>query len=102
MPVEILDYRQKDLIINSFSLKDTDILCKSSSVIFDGQLSNSILGMLLLQGLQDDYIFGITDYVLSFEGIYFLYENLENVNYNHNFNAHEVIRTSNFSLCQPS
>ena len=39
---------------------------------------------------RDDYIFGITDYVLSFEGIYFLYENLENVNYNHNFNAHEV------------
>ena len=52
---------------------------------------------------RDDYIFGITDYVLSFErGIYFLYENLENVDYNHNFNAHEVIRTSNFSLCQPS
>ena len=52
---------------------------------------------------RDDYIFGITDHVLSFEGgIYFLYENLENVDYNHNFNAREVIRTSNFSLCQPS
>ena len=51
---------------------------------------------------RDDYVFGIIDYVMSFEGgIYFLYENLENVNCNDHFNTHEVTRTSIISLCQP-
>ena len=101
MPVEILDYRQKSLITNSFNLKDKDVLCKFSSVIFDGEQFNS--GDVIVTGFaRDDYVFGIIDYVLSFEGgIYFLYENLENVNYNYHFNAHEVTRTSIFSLCQP-
>ena len=87
MPVEILDYWQKNLITNNFSLKDTDILCKSSSVIFDGQQFNS--GDVTVTGFARDdyYAFGII--VFSFEGgIYFLYENLENVNYNYHFNAH--------------
>ena len=84
------------------SLKGTDILCKLILVVFDGQQFNS--GDVIVTGFaRDDYVFGITDYVLSFEGeIYFLYENFENVNYNYHFNAHEVTRTSNFSLCQPS
>ena len=88
VPVEILDYWEKNLITNSFSLKDTDILCKLSSVIFDGQQFKS--GVVIVTGFaRDDYAFGIIDYVLSFEGgIYFLYENLENVNYNNYFNAH--------------
>ena len=44
----------------------------------------------------------IIDYVISFEGgIYFLYENLENVNCNDHFNTHEVTTTSIISLCQP-
>ena len=88
MPVEILDYRQKNLITNSFNLKDTDILCKLSSVIFDGPQFNS--GDVIVTGFaRDDYVFGIIDYVLSFErGIYFLYENIENVDYNYHFNAH--------------
>ena len=83
-------------------MKDTDILCKLSSVIFDGQQFNS--GDAIVTGFaSDDYVFGIIDYVLSSEaGIYFLYENLENVNYNYHLNAHEVTRTSIFSLCQSS
>ena len=73
-----------------------------SSVIFDGQQFNS--GDVIVTGFaRDDYVFEIIDYVLSFEGgIYSLYENLENVNYNYHFNAHEVTRSSIFSLCQPS
>ena len=102
MPVEILDYRQKNLITNSFNLKNTDILCKLSSVVFDGQQFSS--GDVIVTGFaRDDYVFGIIDYVLSFEGrIYLLYENLENVNYNYHVNAYEVTRISIFSLCQPS
>ena len=51
---------------------------------------------------RDDYVSRIFDHVMSFEGgIYFLYENLENVNYNDHFNTHEVTRTSIISLCQP-
>ena len=59
MPVEILDYWQKNLITNNFSLKDTDILCKSSSVIFDGQQFNS--GDVIVTGFARDdyYAFGI-------------------------------------------
>ena len=38
---------------------------------------------------------------MSFEeGIYFLYENLQNVNCHYHFNTHEVKRNSIFSLCQ--
>ena len=83
-------------------MKGTDILCKLILVVFDGQQFNS--GDVIVTGFaRDDYVFGITDYVLSFAGgIYFLYENFENVNYNYHFNVNEVTRTSNFSLCQPS
>ena len=50
---------------------------------------------------RDDYVSRIIDYVMSFEGgIYFLYENLENVNCNDHFNTHEVTRVSIISLCQ--
>ena len=51
---------------------------------------------------RDDYVSRIIDYAISFEGgIYFLYENLENVNCNDHFNTHEVTTTSIISLCQP-
>ena len=51
---------------------------------------------------RDDSVSGIIDYVMSFKGgIYFLYENLENVNCNDHFNTNEVTRTSIISLCQP-
>ena len=52
---------------------------------------------------RDDSVSGIIDYVMSFKGgIYFLYENLENVNCNDHFNTHEVTRTCIISLCQPT
>ena len=50
---------------------------------------------------RDDYVFGIIDYVISFEeGIFFLYENLENVNCHYHFDTHEFTRNYIFSLCQ--
>ena len=48
---------------------------------------------------RDDYVLGIIDYVMSFEeGIYFLYENLENENCHYHFNTHEVTRNSIFFI----
>ena len=97
MPVEILDYRQKNLVTNSFHLKDADILCKMRSVILDGQ--RFISGDVIVVGfVRDDYVFGRIHYVLPFEGgIYFLNENLVNVYYNYHLNACEVTRISMFS-----
>ena len=52
-------------------MKGTDILCKLILVVFDGQQFNSG-DVVVTEFARDDYVFGITDYVLSFAGgIYF-------------------------------
>ena len=38
IPVKLLDFKHKNAVLEYFNLKDTDLLCKLSSVVFDGQL----------------------------------------------------------------
>ena len=80
-------------------MKDSDSLCKLSSVVFDGQLF-SIGDIIVVRLANDEYVFELIEFVLSFEGaIYFLYENLETINYHLHYNSYQVIKTDNFSLC---
>ena len=80
-------------------MKDTDLLCKLSSVVFYGQLF--CMDNVIVVGFENDkYVFGLIEFVLSFEGgIYFLYENLETINFHLHYNSYQVIKTDNFSLC---
>ena len=66
------------------------------SVIFDDKQFSA--GDVIVTGFaRDEYAFEIIDHVLSLEeGTHFLYENLENMNYNYHYNASEVTRTSIF------
>ena len=83
-------------------MKDTDILSKLSSVIFDDK-QFSAGDVIVTEFARDEYAFEIIGNVLSLEkGTYSLYENLENMNYNYHYNASEVTRTSTFSLFQLS
>ena len=99
LPVEYLDFKHKNTVLECFNLKDTDLLCKLSSVVFDGQLF--CMDDVIVVGFENGkYVFGLIEFVLSFEGgIYFLYENLETINFHLHYNSYQVIKTDNFSLC---
>ena len=99
IPVELLDLKHKITFLGYFNLKDTDILCKLSPVVSDGLLF-SIGNIIVVRFANDEYVFGLVECVLSFEvGIYFLYENLEFINYHYHDNSFQSIKTDNFSLC---
>ena len=99
IPVELLDFNNKNTVLEYFNLKDTDSLCKLFSVVFDGQLF-SIDDIIVVGFANYEYAFGLIEFVLVFEGgIHFLYENVETINYHLHYNSYQLIKTDNFSLC---
>ena len=64
-------------VLEYFNLKDADLPCKLSFIVFDEQLFST--GDIIVVGFSnDEYVLGLTEFVLSFkEGICFLYEKID-------------------------
>ena len=67
IPVELLDFKHKSTVLDYFNLNDTDLLCKLSSVVIDGQLFR-IVDVIVVGFANDEYVFGLIKSVLSFKG----------------------------------
>ena len=67
IPVELLDFKHKSTALDYFNLNDTDLLCKLSSVVIDGQLFR-IVDVIVVGFANDEYVFGLIKSALSFEG----------------------------------
>ena len=52
IPVELLNFKPKNTALQYLNLKDTDLLCKLSSIVFDGQLFS--IGDIIVVGFAYD------------------------------------------------
>ena len=63
IPVELLNFKHKNTALQYLNLKDTDLLCKLSFIVFDGQLFS--IGDIIVVGFAyDEYERRLIEFVV--------------------------------------
>ena len=71
-PVKLLDFKHKNTVLEYFNLKDTELLCKLPSLVFDRQLF-PIGDIIVVTFANDKYIFGVIEFVFFFRRRYLFF-----------------------------
>ena len=97
--LELVDVEKKEILQRKLAIEDSDLLCEMSSVQPFGRQQYHLGHVLLLDFVEDEYLFGIVDSVFSYNDTFYFYvEKMINKGFQFRFNSFELINSGKMDL----